>query len=104
MKVTSKQRTSPCAVRKVAVLAAAGLFLIAAQTFAVWHRVDLEAHSADSVCKICLTVSGFTNANVGHADIALLPAALSSCETPYAARRVFRHVIPQRTRGPPIVS
>jgi hypothetical protein len=104
MKATRRQWITPDKARKVAALAAVGLFLIVAETYSAWHRVDLAAHASDGLCKICLTISGFTNGNVGHADISVLPPASSSCDTPYTASCVFRHVIPQRARGPPIAS
>jgi hypothetical protein len=104
MKAASKRWIAPCAARKVVALAAVGLFLIAAETYSAWHRADLTAHASNELCKICLTLSEFTNGNVGHADVSLLPAATSSCDTPYTATRVFRPIVPQRARGPPIAS
>jgi hypothetical protein len=50
--------------------------VLAAESFAAWHDADLTAHSTNAPCKICLSISGFTNANVGETIVVALPLHL----------------------------
>lgn len=81
-----------------------GLLLIAAETYAAWHAVDLDAHQSDDACKICLAVSGFSAANVGAiaAPVDVAPALCCTAQT--GTHFTPRHVLPQTARGPPTLS
>jgi hypothetical protein len=96
-----KRNTAPAARRRIAALAAVALLLLAAETFAAWHQTDLEAHATDGLCKTCLTISSFSNGNVGHADSFACPVASQSRETAVGMPFAFRSVSTQRARGPP---
>jgi hypothetical protein len=104
MKSVGQRKISLFATRKVTALAVIAVFLIAAETYAAAHRADLETHYADGLCKICLTISGFTDGNIGHADISLDSPASPQSNTADESARVFQHVVIRRARGPPSTS
>jgi hypothetical protein len=78
--------------------------LLAAETLAVAHSSDLDAHATDDVCKICLSLATFGGANVSPPA----GAALDVAEPPVVAGdEVAAAVAPIRhafARGPPHAS
>ena len=78
--------------------------LLAAEAFAVVHPLNLDAHSTDEPCKICLSVASF-----GNATVAPLPYLV--IDTSAAPLIVLPFLVTSRSgptnhfaRGPPIAS
>jgi predicted ribosomally synthesized peptide with SipW-like signal peptide len=98
MFIATRSRRS--ALRSASLVGLACLVL-AAETFAAWHDADLTAHSTNAPCKICLSISGVTNANVGETIVVALPAPPLRCNplTPIVVTAAL--VTPKLARGPP---
>lgn len=102
MKALTKRIAGKRLERRLAVAAAVALFLIAAETYAAWHGADLEAHSSNGLCNICLTISGFAHSNVSHAVVECVPTVSPECVPATSTVFSTRELIPQQARGPPI--
>jgi hypothetical protein len=88
------------------LLASAALLclLVAAESMAVVHSLDLDAHAAGESCKICISVAGFGSAAPARSPT-LLPPPSSGSE----AFLEVRALVVARTespvaRGPPSFS
>jgi hypothetical protein len=76
---------------------------VAAQTTVLSH-VDLDSHSQEAPCAICLSISTFGSANVANLAQAL---ALAASVQPLEFQPVFfatRQTEHHRARAPPFVS
>jgi hypothetical protein len=78
--------------------------LLAAETFAVVHPLDLDAHSTGTHCYICVGVSSLGHAAVGAIQTFAVDAAVPALPTPAPYAVVASLPVPQVARGPPSLS
>ena len=78
--------------------------LLLAESFAVTHELDSDAHSNGEICAVCVGSASFGAANAGVA-LHIEPTIAASFVVATAGI-VFRSVVPARrcARGPPFVS
>lgn len=78
--------------------------LIAAETFAIVHPLDLAAHPAGEHCYICVGVSSIGHAAVGAIQTFAVDAAVPALPPAAQYVAVASQPVPQVARGPPSVS
>jgi hypothetical protein len=78
--------------------------LVAAEAFAIVHPLELDAHSTDTQCKICVSVAAFGSAAV--ASPLAFVVVRATPELPVDEIVVSAHSRPTRqfARGPPTAS
>jgi hypothetical protein len=78
--------------------------LLAVETFAVVHPLDLAAHSNGEPCKICVGAASLDHAVAADAPILSLEPAVADAVA--ATGLAFRSTAPvrQAARGPPLLS
>jgi hypothetical protein len=96
-----RMRASSARLRAWLVAALLGV-LLAAETFAVLHPLDLAAHANGEACKICVGLASFAGANVADSPAGLAIDPALDPVVPIAALPLrSSQPIRQSARGPP---
>jgi hypothetical protein len=78
--------------------------LIAVQTFAVVHPLDLAAHTNGEACKICVGVAGLGSAAIGAVPVLAIDVATPEPVRAPLIPRASVEPVRQSARGPPSAS
>jgi hypothetical protein len=102
----SRRRQATSRIRPVRALRgfALALVLLAAETFAVVHPVDLAAHSNGEPCKICVSVAGVGTGTVAQPFVFTVDAAPPALAAEPSLVVVAAQRVRPTARGPPLAS
>ncbi len=102
---TKRDRHGHKRLRSLRIPALVASLVLFAQVFAICHALDFKGHSNNEPCKICLSLAGFVaGANVGHAPtVPVIPRA-AACDAASTVLLLSHAELPERARGPPLVS
>jgi hypothetical protein len=102
----SRRRHTTSRIRLAMVLRgfALALVLLAAETFAVVHPLDLAAHGNGEPCKICVSVAGIGTGAVAQPLVFVVDAAPPALSAESALVFVAAQPVRPTARGPPLAS